>query len=190
MATRVTEKTPLLTPTQTSVQEPTERIMANVAAASRSQQSTPAIQNAAALTTLKMRGGKYVGQVQEGKPHGWGKLKFRTGEVYEGNWEDGCRHGRGMCTYAKGQDMLTYEGAWETDLPSGPGVGVWRNGNHYEGEWKDGYPHGEGILRHGESETRGTFQKGKIWNGKTSVCPLDITWENGVGRTCCNCLIL
>jgi len=44
----------------------------------------------------------YVGQVQNGKPHGNGKMTYANGNIYEGGWRDGKVHGVGKEMNSKG----------------------------------------------------------------------------------------
>jgi hypothetical protein len=41
------------------------------------------------------RSGIYVGEIRDGKPHGWGRKLFSSGSVYEGEWKNGERRGYG-----------------------------------------------------------------------------------------------
>eukprot|EP00605_Chrysophyceae_sp_TOSAG23-4_P000385 GSChrysophyteH1.ASY1.ANO1.441.1 assembled CDS len=89
----------------------------------------------------------------------------QTGEVYEGGWHNGRRHGRGVCLYADGS---MYEGQWSNGKECGHGVlmigdrkvlytGEWMdglmhgngtynffNGDRYQGDWREGNRHGKG----------------------------------------------
>ena len=44
-------------------------------------------------------GAYYVGQLSNGKREGFGKLIYRNGDFYEGEWKDGIFHGEGSFTY-------------------------------------------------------------------------------------------
>ena len=66
---------------------------------------------------------KYKGDVENGKPNGFGFLIFTNGDKYVGEWKNGKKQGQGTFTYGKGK--------WE--------------GEKYEGEFKDGYRHGQGA---------------------------------------------
>ena len=72
-------------------------------------------------TTLKLPGGgKYVGEVKDGDPHGQGTLTYAEGDKYIGKWKDGKRHGKGTYTEVDGKK---YVGEWN------------------DGKWKDGKIH-------------------------------------------------
>ena len=44
--------------------------------------------------------------------HGWGKITYDNGDVYEGGWKYSMRHGWGKMTYNNGD---VYEGEWENN---------------------------------------------------------------------------
>ena len=70
-------------------------------------------------------------------------LDEETGEIYEGEWSNGLRHGRGICLYP---DLVMYEGNWVFGKPSGFGLllSSKRDVIYYEGEFLDGALHGRG----------------------------------------------
>ena len=41
----------------------------------------------------------YVGDINDGKPHGKGTLTYDDGSIYEGEWKDGKRHGKGVMSF-------------------------------------------------------------------------------------------
>jgi hypothetical protein len=54
------------------------------------------------------------------------------GGVYEGNWKNGKRHGKGKYTYAGG---VVYEGNWENNMGHGKGKLVTYSGREvYKGK--------------------------------------------------------
>ncbi|KAJ3053737.1 hypothetical protein HK097_003507, partial [Rhizophlyctis rosea] len=60
------------------------------------------------------------------------------GEVYEGEWYDGMRHGQGILVMPNGN---RYEGTWFNDLKEGPGKFIYRSKRQcYEGEWAKDMP--------------------------------------------------
>lgn len=62
---------------------------------------------------------KYVGKKDaEGRPHGQGVMMFSSGDIYEGAWEHGKRHGPGRQLYSLTGEM--FEGQWQDDK--------WRSG--------------------------------------------------------------
>ncbi|XP_047226297.1 alsin-like isoform X4 [Girardinichthys multiradiatus] len=91
----------------------------------------------------------YQGQWREGKIHGFGKYKYASGEVYEGCFCDGQRHGYGMLS--SGKLALTsssvFIGHWVHDKKTGYGVhdDIMR-GEKYMGFWLDDLRHGSAVV--------------------------------------------
>jgi uncharacterized protein (TIGR02145 family) len=54
----------------------------------------------------------YVGEWNNGKRNGKGKLEWKNGASYDGEWKDGDRHGKGIYT---NDDGLYYKGKWAND---------------------------------------------------------------------------
>jgi hypothetical protein len=90
-----------------------------------------------------------------------------SGEVYEGGWYNGKRHGRGICMYVdgtmfegnwslgkeqghgqllSGDRHVIYMGEWFDGLMHGHGTYNFGNGDKYTGEWREGNRHGKGEL--------------------------------------------
>lgn len=63
-----------------------------------------------------------------------GKYSWPNGEVYEGEWSNGTKHGNGMWIGIK-KDK--YVGEWQCGKPHGQGVHTWINGDRYEGEFSE-----------------------------------------------------
>jgi hypothetical protein len=86
----------------------------------------------------------YNGEWKNGKRHGRGVIKYdTTGQnCYEGEWREGKRHGDGMIFYASGNK---FAGKWENDKQEGYGIMYWFDrGEIYKGEWKQGVQSGQG----------------------------------------------
>jgi hypothetical protein len=60
---------------------------------------------------------------------------WADGDKYEGGFENGERHGKGVITFADGDK---YEGGWENGKQHGKGVHTSANGNKYELGFKNG----------------------------------------------------
>ncbi len=113
--------------------------------------------------TLNYHGSKYVGEVKDGVPHGYGKHYWPNGEllfegewrndtwhngtiyndvgikVYTGDFRDGDLHGQGKLFYENGK--VEYEGQWYSGLQHGQGTMYDETGNIiYSGEWNYGDP--------------------------------------------------
>ena len=53
-------------------------------------------------------GTEYSGQWHKNKFHGMGTRRFKNGNVYTGNYEDGRRQGQGKCFFANGGETLVF----------------------------------------------------------------------------------
>jgi len=128
---------------------------------------------ASALPNAAANGGVGVVEVQE-EIENYRSAFFdeSAGEVYEGGWMHGTRHGRGICLYSdgtlyegqyvfgkehgRGQMMtgdrhLIYSGDWFDGSIHGYGMYNFPNGDKYSGDFKEGSRHGRGeyIYRNG-----------------------------------------
>lgn len=96
-----------------------------------------------AFTNTKGSQMHYVGQVKNGKAHGFGVAILNTGSRYIGEWKDNKRHGEGTFYWADGQ---YYAGNYVDDKRSGKGTYHWPNGEKFVGQWKDDERMGEGAF--------------------------------------------
>ncbi len=64
---------------------------------------------------------------QQGRWQGYGKVVFKSGATYEGQWLTGKMHGRGKFVFPDG---ISYEGEFQHNQMTGTGVGnfgdLWR----------------------------------------------------------------
>jgi hypothetical protein len=74
---------------------------------------------------------------------GPGKVKFKNGNSYKGEFLDGMLHGQGRFEWANG---IVYEGEFKHNRLEGQGIYRWTDGSSYEGQVKDGLRHGQGKL--------------------------------------------
>ena len=79
--------------------------------------------------------GTYTGLLKDGKPEGKGKVEFKDGSIYEGDFHNGWRDGEGVHTFADGD---VYAGSFKDDLRTGHAVRTYKNGDVFEGEFEDG----------------------------------------------------
>lgn len=79
---------------------------------------------------------------EQGLPHGWGKMIYPSGEIYEGSWIDGQKHGIGKYQFVNGDE---YSGDFVFGKLEGQGKYVEATGALYDGEWKEDMMHGKGI---------------------------------------------
>ena len=75
----------------------------------------------------------YKGTLKERKRHGLGALIYENGRVYEGEWQDDRRNGRG---YELFQNSVKYIGLYLNNKAHGKGILTWPNGEMYDGEWQ------------------------------------------------------
>jgi hypothetical protein len=87
-------------------------------------------------------------------------LTDATGNHYEGGWENGEYHGKGVFTSASGGNK--YEGGFENGEYHGKGVFTFADGNKYEGGWENGKQHGQGVI----TSTDGAKHEVVFKNGK------------------------
>ena len=66
-----------------------------------------------------------------------GTLRYANGDVYEGSFKEGKRHGQGALTFTDGDD---YTGAWFDDMQQGRGKYTFSGGDR----WYDG-DHAGGV---------------------------------------------
>ena len=117
---------------------------------------------------IKYSTGIYEGRVNDlNKPHGEGKYIWNNSDdIYEGSWQDGVRHGKGIQKYSNGD---TYQGDWFNNKKHGQGIYIWNNGDIYQGNWRDGRKNDEKgvfISKNPSFEFRGIFLEGKVSSGE------------------------
>lgn len=83
--------------------------------------------------------GQWKGNVQHGKPHGFGIFYYPTGNCYFGHWKDGKREGYGVLEYGSEDALLVkYAGQFRANMESGRGVGYLKSGKMMKGNWDRG----------------------------------------------------
>jgi hypothetical protein len=85
----------------------------------------------------------YAGDIQEGNATGIGYGIYSTGSIYEGQWLNNKREGKGKHTW---KDGSIYQGEFSNDERSGFGIYYFASGEKYEGEWSNNKRNGKGIL--------------------------------------------
>ncbi|XP_068185150.1 alsin-like isoform X2 [Antennarius striatus] len=91
----------------------------------------------------------YQGHWRDGKIQGFGKYKYASGEVYEGCFADGLRHGYGMLSSGKlaKNSPSVFVGHWVHDKKTGYGVyDDISRGEKYMGQWLDEQRHGNAVV--------------------------------------------
>jgi len=80
--------------------------------------------------------------------NGHGKLTWRNGAVYEGNFVANKRSGHGTMSFERNnpRGQVTYSGTWVNDLFDGQGELKWKNGDKFNGQFKKGIISGRGTF--------------------------------------------
>lgn len=86
---------------------------------------------------------EYEGEVRDGRPNGKGRIKLRSGVVYDGTWRDGLMTGYGVLRFQGGD---RYNGAVEDGAPDGFGRYASVDGTIFEGTFTKGRRDGAGTL--------------------------------------------
>lgn len=100
-------------------------------------------------------GGRYRGEVVDGRLQGEGRLDYANGAYYQGQFKDGLFEGAGTWQGAGGE---RYTGQFHLGLFHGQGELVYADGTRYQGGFKQGRMHGEGHLQQGGVSYRGEFR--------------------------------
>ena len=112
-------------------------------------------------------GGRYVGDVSNGVPHGQGTYTWADGSKYVGEFKNGKKHGQGTLTFGKGEwEGAKYVGEFKNGKYHGQGTFTYASGNKYVGEWKVDRPW-EGIEYFASGLIVRTYSNGKLCNGCT-----------------------
>ena len=80
--------------------------------------------------------------------HGFGKIIYKSGDQYEGEWINDLKSGLGEY---QSKDGDLYNGQWKEDKKHNQGTMIYKNGEKYEGEWKENKRDGSGILFNSEN---------------------------------------
>jgi hypothetical protein len=117
---------------------------------------------------------RYTGQVNAAdQRHGRGRLEFQSGNVYEGDFKNDKRHGRGSfvqlmnLVMSEGRSTAgTYNGDWVDDIMEGSGVYRFTTGDVYEGHLHHGEISGQGKMTYVDGSTfEGKWHYGR-WSGR------------------------
>ena len=93
-----------------------------------------------------------LGDVLHG--HGQGQGVASEKDVYDGDWRDNRRHGRGIRRWPNGEE---YSGEWVDGERHGKGTLKYANGSVLCGEWVHGCRRGTGILTTTKGEVYDVF---------------------------------
>mmetsp|Transcript_39956 Transcript_39956/g.92028 ORF Transcript_39956/g.92028 Transcript_39956/m.92028 type:complete len:222 (-) Transcript_39956:78-743(-) len=91
---------------------------------------------------------------------GQAKATYPNGDVYEGMFDNGQRHGNGKFTYRDTQDV--FEGTFVNNLKAGVGRVTYKKGGFFHGNFKDGLREGEGTFKYPNGDIySGMWKAGK-----------------------------
>ena len=93
----------------------------------------------------------YEGEWKKDFREGKGIMKYKIGDIYEGEWKNDLRGGKGIMKFRTGDN---YKGEWVNDLREGQGIMKYINGEEYEGEWKKDLRDGKGIFKYKNNDIR------------------------------------
>jgi len=98
-------------------------------------------------------------------PHGRGIYKWRSGAVYEGQYDHGLKNGLGSYRYPNG---TIYRGSWKNGVKSGPGTITYTNGDKFSGTFADDRKNGKGSYTYASTgaQLMGEWQLGEVVSGK------------------------
>ena len=115
-------------------------------------------------------GATYEGEVDLRRlPHGRGIYRWANGAVYEGEFRNGMRPGRGLL---RSQHGARSEGASPSSGKRTKGVYRWANGAIFEGEFQNEKRHGKGTYFLGNGECyEGEFREGEARGSGTYRYP-------------------
>ncbi|XP_045155159.1 MORN repeat-containing protein 1 [Echinops telfairi] len=116
---------------------------------------------------------QYEGDWKGGRQHGHGKLLFKDGSYYEGDFVDGEITGEGRRHWVSSghgllvdQDGQVYEGSFHNHRKHGHGHMLFRNGDTYEGDWVLDQRQGHGVLSCADGSTyEGQWHRG-VFSGE------------------------
>lgn len=114
----------------------------------------------------------YEGGYVNGKPHGYGVMRWPNGDVYSGYWKEGIRNGIGIYEFKSGS---VYTGSFVDGKLTGQGVFHWPNGGgSYAGAFDNGKLSGLGRRVYPD----GTVYEGFMQDGKALGIGVK-TWPTG-----------
>lgn len=103
----------------------------------------------------------YIGYYKNNLKHGYGKYIYYNGDIYEGNFIDGVKCGKGKFISHNEYGSLIYEGEWKNDMKNGFGKYLYKESNKdiidndnidfyeedFEGFWINDEKNGIGKLK-------------------------------------------
>ena len=99
----------------------------------------------------------YIGQFENFKFNGKGKIIYDNKSTYEGNFVSGYKEGNGQLIF---EDGSYYIGNFHKNNYNGNGIFKWNDGRIYSGEWKNNNIEGEGKFNWSDN----VYYKGEYKN--------------------------
>lgn len=96
--------------------------------------------------------------MKKGQRHGQGILKFSSGNVYKGEFNNDKRHGYGEFFYQ--QTGEKYVGFWENDMREGRGQYYFQDGSIFRGNFHQDLKHGKGQKKSKKLSYNGYWKNG------------------------------
>ncbi len=130
--------------------------------------------------------GEYIGMINEGKAHGYGRITFNNGDIYLGEFRDNSMTGMGAkststyhtigcfqngkrtgvaCTFFK-NNKEKYIGEYKNDVENGEGAYLYHNDDLFMGTFAGGLPNGQGCYSCDSDLASGYLLQGYFSNGK------------------------
>ena len=120
----------------------------------------------------------YEGEWKENALCGKGKLSWKNGTMYQGDFFQGRYHGQGILV--NGTTGRKYVGSFVQGQKQGQGIETWpQSGESYQGSYEKGLRHGFGRFTMGD----GSHYVGGWVNGERSGCGIHVA-SNGDGLHC------
>lgn len=116
-------------------------------------------------------GDYYIGDVNEGIPHGKGTIKYADGSKYAGEFYNGLPNGTGQYT---SNDGTLYTGGFSEGKQNGSGEILYKNGDYFKGLFEEGKRNGKGEY----TKSTGEVITG-VWSDDILKGMCTVTYING-----------
>ena len=105
----------------------------------------------------------YSGKYLHGKKHGYGTIKYKSGDIYKGEFKYDLFDGVGEYIWVDG---LRYKGDWKNGRMNGKGTLTHPSGEKYSGKFKDDKKDGEGYYKNPNGIIYKGGYKNDLFHGK------------------------
>ncbi|XP_058755814.1 phosphatidylinositol 4-phosphate 5-kinase 6-like [Vicia villosa] len=135
------------------------------------------MENSGSFKEKSFLNGVYFGEFKSKLFHGKGKYTWSNGTIYEGDWVDGKRTGKGRIIWpcgkkykggngpVMGKNRNIYIGNWKNNQRDGRGIVKWASGEVLEGCWSNGLLR-SGVYRLANGDVYTGDFKGSIFHEK------------------------